>query len=274
MGIDSADGVATGEQGRLPEAGPGWRLPRGAVIITGAGGGIGAAIALAVAAWGASTVGVDVDPAGLEALDRKSTAQNLQLSTCVLDVRDQERVRNLVRTVARREGLAGLVHCAGVTARAHLAETPAETFRDLVEVNLTGTFNCLQAASAEMRLQRAGSIVVITSVNALRPLPSQAVYSATKAGLESLVRSLAVDLAAEGVRVNAIAPGAIATAMNPGLLNDAYMAASIPIGRVGMPADLVGPTLFLLSDASAYVTGATLVVDGGLLNVRHTAGET
>jgi NAD(P)-dependent dehydrogenase (short-subunit alcohol dehydrogenase family) len=250
---------------------PPWAAPDGTVIVTGAAGGIGSTIALGAATWGARVLGVDLDASGLEGLRRQAAGRGLKLDTCVVDVRDLERVQEVVAKAAGDHWLAGLVHCAGITMRARITETTADDFRRLVETNLLGAFHCLQAAAAWMRRVRAGAIVVVTSINALRPLPGQAAYSATKAALESLVKSLALDLAADGVRVNAIAPGAIATPMNPGLSRDARTA--IPIGRVGRPEDLVGPALFLLSGASTYMTGATIVVDGGLLHLRQGSGE-
>jgi NAD(P)-dependent dehydrogenase (short-subunit alcohol dehydrogenase family) len=128
----------------------------------------------------------------------------------------------------------------------------------------------MRAGMRQMREQRRhGSIVVITSINAAIGLADQAVYSAAKAGVTSLVGAAAIEGGPNGIRVNAVAPGSIRTrGMNPDAGNDPSSSAMIPLRRVGQPFDLVGPTRFLLSDESQYVTGCVLTVDGGLMHVR------
>jgi NAD(P)-dependent dehydrogenase (short-subunit alcohol dehydrogenase family) len=114
---------------------------------------------------------------------------------------------------------------------------------------------------------RGGSIVIVTSINAIAPLPGQAFYSCTKAALEALMRCLAADLAKEGIRVNSVAPGAIATDMNNHFTPEVVerLAAKIPAGRVGEPADIGDVVAFLSSDEARYITGSTIVADGGYL---------
>jgi NAD(P)-dependent dehydrogenase (short-subunit alcohol dehydrogenase family) len=149
-----------------------------------------------------------------------------------------------------------------------MLDMPLSDYEKIVSTNLTGSFICLTEAARSMVEQgHGGSIVAITSVNAFRPLVSQAVYSATKAALEVLVRTLAVEVGVAGVRVNAVAAGGIDTPMNPG--NGKEEAGKrLPLGRIGQAQDIADAVRFLVSDAASYVTGASLTVDGGLAQVR------
>lgn len=244
------------------------RCPGRVAVVTGAAGGIGRAVALGLARAGGRVTAADRDGERLRDLVRSAEAEDLDIRAVKLDVRDRKEVVGLFGAAERAGGVETMVHCAGVTARQSVLETDSDTWREVVEINLAGTLHCLQAAGRHMRDRGRGAIVVITSVNASWPLPSQAIYSACKAAASSLVGSLSVELGPAGVRVNAIAPGAIATGMNPDIELDRDLARRIPLLRIGQPEDLVGPVLFLLSDRAAYVTGATLVVDGGLLQTR------
>ena len=165
-------------------------------------------------------------------------------------------------------GVDIFVNNAGVTRRKHLLETTPEEIEEIINTNLKGAIYCLTGAAQQMlRQDRGGNIVIVTSINALNPLPSQAVYSSTKAALEALVRCLATDLASSNIRVNSVAPGAINTDMNkhftPEIL--AKLESRIPLGRVGDSEDVGEVVSFLVSDSARYITGATIVVDGGFL---------
>ncbi len=168
-------------------------------------------------------------------------------------------------------GFDVLVHCAGITYQRLFTETSTDEYRKLIDVNLSGTFFCLKHAVTRMKSNNIqGSIVVISSISAHRPLPSQAVYSCTKAAMESLVQSIAVEAAPLHIRANCSVPGAGRTHLirEPRRKTDNVAnkpsGNGIPYGRVGEPEDMVGTTLFLASGLSAYMTGASLVVDDGL----------
>lgn len=240
---------------------PSLPLPEGNVAVTGAASGIGRAVAVACADAGLGVFAFDRNGDRLANL-----AANADVKTQQLDARDATGVQDFMTSVPE---LVGVVHSVGITARRGILDTDPATYRQIVETNLTGSWHVVQAAASRLLSDgRAGSIVVITSINAQRPLAHQALYSACKAAVASLVASLATELGPAGIRVNAVAPGAIATSMNPGIENDRDIAERIPLRRVGRPEDVAGPVLFLLSDLAAYVTGATVAVDGGLLQTR------
>lgn len=244
--------------------------PDGFTVVTGAAGGIGFAVVRLLATRGSSVLGVDIDKAGLDRVQEELNGAKGEVLTRVVDIAEPANVEGLFTDFHKTIGpLRAVVHCAGVTERAKLLETTVEQFMRLVTTNLLGAFAVLTTAARLMVGQgQGGSIVVVTSINAQRPLASQPAYSATKAGLEALVSSLAVEIAPYGVRVNAVAPGAIDTAMNPQALLGQRTARSIPLRRVGDPEDVAWPIVFLLGDEARYVTGASLVVDGGLVHVR------
>jgi NAD(P)-dependent dehydrogenase (short-subunit alcohol dehydrogenase family) len=238
------------------------------VVVTGAASGIGEELAVQLARdW--TIVAADL-PARLPELGRLADAHALHVVAA--DVSDPEQVEDLFATACRLGPLAGSVNCAGVTRVAHLTETSPELYDSLMAVNLKGNFLMLRAAALALRREQTpGSIVAITSINAVAGLPDQAVYTAAKAAVNSLVTAAAVECGPYGIRVNAIAPGSTRTAgMNPRAGDDPAAVMTIPMRRIGYPRDIVGPTRFLLSEESAYVTGSVLTVDGGLMHVRGT----
>jgi NAD(P)-dependent dehydrogenase (short-subunit alcohol dehydrogenase family) len=242
----------------------------GSVLVTGAASGIGRGIARAAAAAGRRVVATDIDEPGLEDLALEGRRRGWSLVTTPLDVAEPKAIEAaLAWATADGEPLGGLVHCAGITFRGPLLDMAVRDYHRVVETNLTGSFLCMTSAARAMVAQGAGgSIVVITSINAQRPLLSQAVYSACKAAVEVLVSTLALEVAWAGVRVNAVAPGAVDTAMNPKANSDPAGIARIPLGRLGTPEDIAGPVLFLLSDEARYITATSLAVDGGVVHLR------
>lgn len=186
------------------------------------------------------------------------------------DVRDPEQVQSVVDQAERELGPIGiLVNNAGASWGAPTEDYPLEGWRKVLDVNLTGSFLFARAAGKNMIERRAGTIVNIASVAALKGAPvgtlDAVAYTASKGGVVALTRDLAVKWAPHGVRVNAIAPGWFPTKMSTALLDsrrDAFLA-RIPLSRFGEPDDLKGVIVFLASRAAAFVTGQTLVVDGG-----------
>lgn len=238
---------------------------RGTIVVTGAAGGIGGSIARYLGTTGYRVVAADIDPGGLARLNGEGPDDTFL--TRRLDVADERAVGELFSDPHVSDDLAGVVLCAGITRRASLMDSTSDDARMLVQTNLLGTHFGLQAAAKALG-DRSGSLIVITSINAIRALPTQAIYSATKAATQSMISSAAVELGPRGIRVNAIAPGAILTEMNADLRAEDPLADRIPLRRIGRPEDLNGAVGFLLGEESAYITGATLVIDGGLIHLR------
>jgi NAD(P)-dependent dehydrogenase (short-subunit alcohol dehydrogenase family) len=240
----------------------------GAMIVTGGGGAIGSAVARALGDGGAERV-IVADIAGDAAA---TTAEAVGGEAVTLDVSDPDAIDRFGEDLAR-EGVrvAGLVHAAAVFGPSSFPEVGWDEWSRTLSINLMGAY---RLTTTLLRCFAVGaSMVAVTSVEGFHVLSTAGAstphYAASKGGLQMLTRTLAADLAPKGVRVNAVAPGYIATPMNAEILADphrrAFIEDRIPLGwRIGTPEDVVGPVTFLLSEAARYVTGATIVVDGGL----------
>jgi NAD(P)-dependent dehydrogenase (short-subunit alcohol dehydrogenase family) len=234
---------------------------RPTIIVTGAGSGIGYETAITLAAHGVHVLCWDVDPGRLAA------ARSHDLAFAKVDVRDGMRMRELI---AEAEGtghrIDGLVCCAAIFRRVPFLELDEETFDAHLAVNLEGTFLACQAVLPGMRRRGAGSIVVFSSSLARNGSATGAHYAATKGGLLGLMRSLALEVAADGIRVNAISPGVTDTPQPRGHSTEEQLyakAKDIPLGRIGMPRDMAQAVEFLLGPRSSYVTGQDIRVNGG-----------
>ncbi|NLG84291.1 MAG: SDR family oxidoreductase [Firmicutes bacterium] len=238
-------------------------------LVTGGSKGIGRAVALALAARGADVMVVGRDREDLRSVCEEINRLGRQARAACVDVSSREEVERLVNELVPAFGGVDIyVNNAGIPVLKHLLETTPEEMDRVLDTNLKGAVYCLTGIARRMLEQgRGGCIIVVTSINALWPLPGQAVYSATKAALEALVRCLAVDLAPAGIRVNSVAPGAIRTAMNKHFTPEVIerLNARIPLGRIGEPEDIGEVGAFLASDAARYLTGSTIVVDGGYM---------
>ena len=241
-------------------------------LVTGAGQGNGRAIAIGLAAHGADVVATDIDLAAAE-----RTATTLRGSGChahafPLDVTDAAACQALAQTIAREIGeIAILINNAGIIIREGLdSPRAAENWRRVLDVNLTGVFNVTHAFLETLRKTR-GAIVNLGSIASFVGVGDTLGYAPSKGGVKLLTQALARDLARDGIRVNAIAPGVIETAMTQTTRNDPSRLAGFmgrtPMGRVGQPEELVGPVVFLVSEMASYVSGVTLPVDGGFLAV-------
>jgi glucose 1-dehydrogenase len=234
------------------------RLAGKVALVTGAGRGIGQAIALGLAAEGARVHVNDLEDPDTTLAAMPEAQRGLGLRC---DVSDTGAIREMF---GRLDGLDVLVNAAGVTGWIDLADPSEETWDRVVDTNLKGTFFCSTEAAKLMRVG-GGSIVNISTVVAARAIDNSAAYGASKGGINSLTIQLSAELAGDGIRVNAIAPGATNVARN--LAEDPlyleHWAPLIPLGRAAEPADMVGPAVFFASDDSAYVTGQVLYVDGG-----------
>jgi len=223
-----------------------------AVLVTGATSGIGQAIARGFAEAGEQVLAVGLG-------DLPAAENNLTYAT--LDVQDGEAVRALVEPLDK---LRVVVNAAGIIRRE--AEHDPEVFQQVVDINLSGTMRVCTAARPALAANK-GSIINTASMLSYFGGGLVPGYAASKGGVAQLTKSLAITYAADGIRVNAIAPGWIATPLTQGLRDDAARSNVIlertPMGRWGTPEDLVGPTLFLASDAAGFVTGTIVNVDGG-----------
>ncbi len=238
-------------------------------LVTGAGGGIGAALARGLAAHGARVVAAGRDAGRLAETAAAIRDGGGQAWAMPVDIADPASCRALAARVAAEAGeVSILVNNAGVIRYAGI-DDPAvdEAWASTIGVNLSGPFNTVRAFLAPLKARR-GTVVNIASIAAYIYTTNTVGYSASKAGVCAMTVGLARELGPHGVRVNAVAPGAIATAMSPSAADPGRLAAlerRVALGRIGQPADMVGPVVFLASPMSAYVTGTTLVADGGYL---------
>jgi glucose 1-dehydrogenase len=246
-------------------------------LVAGAGGGIGGAGAKGLAREGAAVFCTDRDGAAAEAVAARIRGAGGRAAASALDLCDRAAVDAAVAAVVREFGRLDIVlESAGISHRLNFLDLDAETWDRIIAVNLTGMFHLGQAAARQMVRQAnggkpGGSIINVTSQLAEVARPERAAYVASKGGARSLTHAMAVDLAAHGIRVNAIAPGPTLTGLTRASYTDPEARrateALIPLGRLGQPDDLVGAVLFLASDESRWVTGSTVTVDGGYLAI-------
>jgi len=268
-----SDAVTTPER---TEAMPGLKGKN--VLVTGGSSGIGQAIAVRFAEYGAN-VAINYLRQPEEAHDTEE-----QVHACVAKVRqegvqdvlvggDVSKEEDVVRMVGEAaEGLGGLdilVNNAGIQISRPSHELSSADFDRVLAVNLRGSFMCAREAIRHyLADERGGSIVNVSSVHQLVPKPNYLGYSASKGGMQNLTRTLALEYAAQGIRVNAVGPGATVTPINRAWIDDpdkrAQVEAHIPMRRAGDAQEMAGVTCFLASDLAAYITGQTIFVDGGL----------
>lgn len=226
------------------------------VVVSGGAGGIGAAIVRALAAAGVQAASLDLGAGGLAALD------------VVCDVTDAQAVADAVARVADELGAPGALVCAaGVVSELPLAELEPAEWRRVVDASLTSSFLLARAVAPHLVARGGGPIAMLSTGYATKGMLHGPHYAAAKAGVEALAKSLALELGPAGVRVNAVAPGPVRTAMldtKPGW-DEAAVARAIPLGRIGEPEDVADAVLFLLGERSRYVTGQVLQVNGGML---------
>jgi len=234
-------------------------------LVTGASRGIGASIAATLAAAGASVIGTATSQAGADGI---SAALGGNGRGIVLDVADADSVAAALKDVQSHEGSPSiLVNNAGITRDNLLMRMQQDEWDDVMAANLTGVYRLSKGCLRGMMKARKGRIINIASVVAIMGNPGQANYAATKAGMIGFSKSLAKEIGSRGITVNVVAPGFIDTDMTKELPeeNRAAMLSQIPLGRLGEGDDIANSVLFLASQGGAYITGATLHVNGGMV---------
>lgn len=238
-------------------------------IVTGASRGIGRSLAIGLAAAGAQVVLLARSPDALtEVAQEIESATGRAAEVAVCDLRDAASVRKAVDEVTTRGAVDVLINNAGINIRTPAVDVTDEEWQTIIDTDLRGTFFMAQQVGRTMVAQRSGSIINVSSVGGHVALRTGVVYAAAKAGVIQMTKVLAMEWGKHGVRVNGIAPWYFRTPLTEKLLADEQYHADVvgrtPLGRVGRVEELVGPAVFLASDAASYVTGHTLFVDGGM----------
>jgi len=240
-------------------------------VVTGARQGLGRAIALRLAASGARTVVTDLDKEACEKVVAEIRAAGGEGAALRLDVREENEIREALEEVKKRfNRIDILVNNAGIYIQQEIETMATEDIDRVISVNLRGAILCTKYVLPGMKRNNYGKIVNIASIAGFVGFPASALHSATKGALVAVTRDLALNYAKYRINVNAIAPGVIETPMTADILQDeaekSLLLRNIPYGRIGRPEDIANGVVFLLSDDSEYITGQTLVIDGGWIS--------
>lgn len=245
-----------------------FRLDGRIALVAGAASGIGRAAAIGLAGAGATTLCADINQKGAETVAEEIRAGGGNAEALALDITDEAAVASTVGRILQKHGrIDVLVSTPAVNFRKPLLSYTTAEFDKVLRLNLTGTFLIAQAVGRVMNERKAGSIILLSSIRSITVEPGQGAYATTKAGLVQLARTFAAEFGPAGVRVNCIAPGVVETPLTAPIKSrpewyNAY-ANKNALGRWASADEMAGPVVFLASDASSYVTGAVLFVDGG-----------
>jgi len=238
-------------------------------LVTGGASGIGFAVAEQLGELGAKVAIADINIDATNAAVERLSASGVDAIAVKVDVRDPDEAEQMVETTVTRFGkLDILVHSAGVGIERSFLETTSDEWKRLIDIDLSGTFYCAQAAARRMVPAGYGRIVCLSSTAGLRGGTGRAAYGAAKGGVIALTKVMAVELASSGVTANALAPGAIETELVARMHSDEtrrFYRANIPMDRYGSPDETAFTAVFLASEQARYVTGHILGVDGGFL---------
>lgn len=254
------------------------RLENTVAIVTGGGKGIGAAICAGFSREGASVVVADIDLAAAQEVAESLKQTGGSASFVEVDVADAKSTARMAESVLEEYGrIDVLVNNAGARIIKGLMQHTLDDWERMIRINLTGPFLCAQAVLPHMVGRGSGRIVNLASIASFMGRPNRCAYVAAKSGVLGLTRAMAADLAGKNIRVNAIAPGMIASPFNQSFAEASdtgpAWAEENLIGRWGQPEDIVGAAVFLASDDSSFVTGAEIKVEGGWLGARSRSGE-
>jgi NAD(P)-dependent dehydrogenase (short-subunit alcohol dehydrogenase family) len=245
-----------------------FRLDGTVSLVTGAGSGLGEAIALGLAHFGSEVILCDMNAAGLSRVKQRIENLGTRCDTYTMDVTSWERIQECRHAIRGQQGKVDvLVNCAGMNIRKPVLELQPEEFRKVTDVNLFGTFLCCKAFGEMMVERRSGSIINMASINAHIAMEKQAGYASSKGGIVQLTKVLALEWARHNVRVNALSPAHHKTPLVVELVKDPAwyedLVGRIPLGRFAEAHEIVGPAVFLASKASSFMTGISLLTDGG-----------
>ncbi len=247
---------------------PSFSLDNRIVSVIGAASGIGEAVAVGLAAHGAIVVVLDINTDGARQVAERIATDGGRAEARAIDLGDDASVTGAFEDIQARHGrIDGMVCTPAVNVRKLLLDYTDDEYDRVVDLNLKGSFRILRAAGRIMVAQGRGSIVLFSSIRSQVVEPGQGVYAATKAGIVQLVRTAAAEFGPAGVRVNAVAPGVVETPLTAPIKQNpdwyqAYADKSV-LGRWARADEMAGPTVFLISDASSFVTGSVLFTDGG-----------
>jgi 2-keto-3-deoxy-L-fuconate dehydrogenase len=247
-------------------------------IVTGAGKGIGKAISTKLALQGAHVAMIDLDESALAEAVQEIKTKGGKVSSHICNITNLLQVKKSFEAITKAQGFDILINNAGIAHIGNVEQTSEEDFDKVYQVNVKGTFNCLQAGVIEMKKTGGGNIINIASIAAVVGLTDRFAYSASKGAVLSMTYSVAKDYLAHNIRCNSISPGRVHTPFVDGFLAKNYpgkekemfdkLSKTQPLGRMGQPEEIANLALFLCSDEAAFITGSNYVIDGGLVTLN------